>query len=404
LKHEREKIINQIVIIMMNNKIMTRSKSNSVKKNVQSDEKRLDKTKRSSGTCIEEGPMQKRPVLGEVTNAEDHKKLGHRRSLRKVSKSDPLKVKTSPDEDGHSDLYKTALDGYSSASSSSFDTPDLSPVSKNGKRLPPGVVDFDEECGDDINACAEYAAHIFKYLKEREVEFIVPYYIHNQREITKAMRCVVVDWMVEVQESFELNHETLYLAVKMMDMFLSRRQASKDVLQLVGVTCILIASKFDDRLAPTIDDLLYVCDDAYDKPQMITMEMAILRALDFNLGAPLSYTFLRRYARCSKQPMDLLTLARYILELSLVEYEFTNEADSIMAAAALRLALMMKGESWSPTLEYYSGYVESDLLDLMRRLNKHVIEAHVKQTRTVVSKYSHKVFLEVAKIKTIQIL
>ena len=44
----------------------------------------------------------------------------------------------------------------------------------------------------------------------------------DQPEINKSMRAILVDWLVEVQESFELNHETLYTAVKMMDLFLSR--------------------------------------------------------------------------------------------------------------------------------------------------------------------------------------
>lgn len=43
-----------------------------------------------------------------------------------------------------------------------------------------------------------------------------------QTEVTPHMRSVLVDWLVEVQESFELNHETLYTAVKMLDIYLSQ--------------------------------------------------------------------------------------------------------------------------------------------------------------------------------------
>jgi hypothetical protein len=52
--------------------------------------------------------------------------------------------------------------------------------------------------------------------------FNVPDYMAEQSEINKSMRGILIDWLVEVQESFELNHETLYTAVKMMDLFLSR--------------------------------------------------------------------------------------------------------------------------------------------------------------------------------------
>ena len=44
----------------------------------------------------------------------------------------------------------------------------------------------------------------------------------GKADITEGMRAILVDWLVEVQESFELNHETLYTAVKLMDLYLSK--------------------------------------------------------------------------------------------------------------------------------------------------------------------------------------
>jgi len=67
----------------------------------------------------------------------------------------------------------------------------------------------------------------------------------QQPELSKWMRSLLVDWMVEVQESFELNHETLYLAVKIVDTYLSKEKVSKDSLQLLGAAALLIACKFD---------------------------------------------------------------------------------------------------------------------------------------------------------------
>jgi cyclin B len=57
------------------------------------------------------------------------------------------------------------------------------------------------------------------------------------------MRGILIDWLVEVQESFELNHETLYTAVKIVDLYLSKKQIKKEDLQLLGATACLIASK-----------------------------------------------------------------------------------------------------------------------------------------------------------------
>ena len=72
----------------------------------------------------------------------------------------------------------------------------------------------------------------------------------------------------------------------------------------------------------------------------------MLKVLDFNLNFPLSYSFLRRYARCASLSIETLTLARYILETSLTQYSLIEEFDSKMAAASLLLALKMKNMKW----------------------------------------------------------
>ena len=69
--------------------------------------------------------------------------------------------------------------------------------------------------------------------------------MEQQTELTCDMRAVLVDWLVEVQESFELNHETLYSAVRLVDLYLSHNTVNKENLQLVGTTAMLISSKFE---------------------------------------------------------------------------------------------------------------------------------------------------------------
>lgn len=129
--------------------------------------------------------------------------------------------------------------------------------------------------------------------------FEVRPYMERQVCLTAWMRSLLVDWMVEVQESFELNHETLYLGVKLVDYYLSKVIVGKETLQLVGAAAMFIASKYDERIPPLIDDFLYICDGAYTRRELIRMEMNVLKICDFNLGIPISYRFLRRYARVS---------------------------------------------------------------------------------------------------------
>lgn len=259
--------------------------------------------------------------------------------------------------------------------------------------------DFDIENWLDPFQVSQYAMDIFEYLKERERLFHIADYMERQVCLSRWMRALLIDWMVEVQESFELNHETLYLAVKLVDLYLTKMTVGKETLQLLGAASLFISSKFDERIPPMVEDFLYICDGAYTQRDLIRMEMNVLKVVNFDLGIPLSYRFLRRYARCAKVSMPTLTLARYILEYSLMDYSMITFSDSKMAAAALLLALLMKDlGGWTPTLEYYSGYKLDDIRDICNLLNHCLHKKHKESLMTVRNKYSHKIFFEVAKL------
>lgn len=267
--------------------------------------------------------------------------------------------------------------------------------------------DIDKDNLSDIHQVALYASDIFEYYKEREASFPVEDYLNNglQKDLTQHMRAILVDWLVEVQENFELNHETLYLALKLVDLYLSKTTIARDRLQLVGATALFIACKFDERCPPVVDDFLYICDDAYKRHELLAMEQKVLKTLGFDLGIPLSYRFLRRYAKCGKACMATLTLARYLLESSLLDYRYTRERDSRIAAACLLLAFRLKNVAtedvrnpyWSGTMVHYTGYQASELSDLVSSLNTMLAAPPNKHLATIRTKYSHQVFHEVAK-------
>ena len=81
-------------------------------------------------------------------------------------------------------------------------------------------------------------------------EFALTPYMANQPTVTQHMRAVLVDWLVEVQENFELNHETLYLAVKLVDTYLAVvPRVPRDNVQLIGAVALFLAAKFDVSLS-----------------------------------------------------------------------------------------------------------------------------------------------------------
>lgn len=384
-----------------------RSAAHSTVKAVAENSSQANKNKRKAETVLS-STNKKRSALGDLTNAhaklQEAKKAVKGKSLSNVgpvtgkptlarpsTKSLSLNLNEEPKVP---EQQQQQVDSEATI----YFSPENKPT-KSKKSLPPNVEDFDSECGTDPFQTPQYAQDIFLYFKQRELKFIPERYMDKQTELTCDMRAVLVDWLVEVQESFELNHETLYSAVRLVDLYLSRTTVNKENLQLVGTTAMLISSKFEERCPPCVDDFLYICDDAYTRRDLIKMEMNILKTIDFDIGLPLSYSFLRRYARVSKASMETLTLARFILETSLMEYDLVDVKDSLMAASALLLAMKMQNLSdWTPTLEYYSSFTKADLCDTTCRLHAMLIKLQSKNLKTIRNKYSHKVFYEVAKI------
>ncbi|XP_073918720.1 G2/mitotic-specific cyclin-B3 isoform X2 [Castor canadensis] len=264
--------------------------------------------------------------------------------------------------------------------------------------------DIDKDYSDQLFNSI-YSEDIFSYMKEREEKFILKNYMNRQIDITSEMRAILVDWLVEVQITFGMSHETLYLAVKLVDHYLMKALCNKDKLQLLGSTAFLIAAKFEEPCPPSVGEFLYICEDLYPRKEMLAMEVSILKTLEFDINIPIAYHFLRRYAICLQTNMKTLTLSRFICEITLQEYEYIHERASKLAAGSFLLALYMnKLGHWAPILEYYSGYNTSELHSLVRQLNILLNFQSYERLKTVYNKYSHQIFFEVTKIPTLDIL
>ncbi|NP_001133768.1 G2/mitotic-specific cyclin-B3 [Salmo salar] len=367
--------------------------------------------KRSSSSP--QGAPKKRTAFVDITNAHNvHISLPGTKKNSLIKKTQKKKATTTVSDKNEANLTKSES---VSSERGEEETPAEELVVQEAvppRELPPHLqrpqipeeFDIDTQHQDDPTLTPQYAKEIFDYLKAREEKFILSDYMSIQPSLNAGMRAILVDWLVEVQENFELNHETLYLAVKVLDHFLSTAPVNRENLQLIGSTAMLIASKFEERCPPCVDDFLYVCDDAYKREEVIAMETSILQALGFDINIPVSYRFLRRYAKCVSASMETLTLARYVCELSLQEMDLVPERGSLLASACLLLALVTKElGGWSPILVFHSGYGVSELVPVVRRLHSMLTSPPDDKLLAVRSKYSHKVFFEVATIPTVDL-
>ncbi|KAJ5640530.1 G2/mitotic-specific cyclin-B [Penicillium herquei] len=227
---------------------------------------------------------------------------------------------------------------------------------------------LDEEDLDDPLMAAEYVVEIFEYLQQLELSTLPnPQYIEHQPDLEWKMRGILVDWLIEVHTRFRLLPETLFLAVNIIDRFLSAEQVALDRLQLVGVTAMFIASKYEEVLSPHVANFSHVADETFTDKEILDAERHVLAILGYNMSFPNPMNFLRRISKADNYDIQTRTLGKYLMEISLLDHRFMSYPQSQIAAAAMYLArLILERGSWDATLAHYAGYTEEEIDPVFR--------------------------------------
>jgi G2/mitotic-specific cyclin-B, other len=283
---------------------------------------------------------------------------------------------------------------------------------------------IDERDSDDPLCATAYVQEMYEYFRQKEVTTSVrPFYMLKQNHINERMRAILVDWLVEVHLKFKLVPETLYLTINLIDRYLTIKEVSRPKLQLVGVTSLLIASKYEEIYPPELRDLVYICDRAYTRQdvsfstlqdnsisvssilticpfitQILEMEENILRTLEYKTTIPSAHAFLVRFLKAGHADKKIVQLSCYILDGTLQSYNLMNYLPSQLAAAAVFIARRVVGRnSWSPTLLTYSDYCEEEILPVARAVVNEKASAN-PELKAVIKKYSSTRYGQVANV------
>jgi cyclin A len=168
---------------------------------------------------------------------------------------------------------------------------------------------------------------------------------------------------------------------------------------------MLLASKYEEIYAPSVDEFVYISDNTYSKDEVFMMESNVLDVLEFCLTVATAKNFLRRYLKAAAADPTVTMLATYLCELSLHEYSFVKYLPSLVAASSVCLALHTLGNTncWNTTLEYYSHHRLTDVD--MRTCITDLLNLHKSAPKSslpaVQEKYSHSRFQRVSNQKII---
>ena len=178
----------------------------------------------------------------------------------------------------------------------------------------------------------------------------------NQNDINEKMRGILVDWLVDVHIKFKLRPETLFLTINLIDRYLEKVTVPRQKLQLVGVSSMLIACKYEEIYAPE---------------------------------------------RISETTDKGLWLAKYILELCLLDYKMLKYEPNMLASAGLYLSnkILRRSQSWNETLERNSNFEENELRVCAKDLFVMLQNSEKNSFQAVRRKYSDPKYLSVARIQ-----
>ncbi|GLJ39650.1 hypothetical protein SUGI_0810600 [Cryptomeria japonica] len=217
-------------------------------------------------------------------------------------------------------------------------------------------------------AVVEYVEDIYNFYRKIESKSCVSNYMPSQTDINGRMRGVTIDWLIERN------------------------------LQLVGITAMLVASKYEEVLPPEMDDFFYIAEEQYTKQEILTMEKTMLNKLKFHLTVPTPYVFAIRFLKAAGSDEEMENVVFFFLELTLLRYVMIKFRPSMLAAAAVFTAqcTLKKEPVWNETLKRYTGYAVADLKECARLIVIFHQSSARSEFETVYKKYSSPQFGSVA--------
>jgi len=247
-----------------------------------------------------------------------------------------------------------------------------------------------DEYFDDI--CEELSKYEEKYLVD-------PQYMSNQKDINNRMRAILIDWLIDVHLKYKLVPQTMYIAVNLIDRYLEKNQTNRTKLQLVGITAMFIACKYEEIYPPELKDFVYITDGAYVKTDVLRMENKMLASLNFDVTFPTQWTLFETFRRKLDLDEKTFKLAWFLMELCLINYKTLKYKMSQIAASAILIATktmkVYKNDWFSKIL----GIDEKELEECCKELYDFYQYNSSHNLQAIKKKFSSSKYDEVAKIK-----
>ncbi|XP_032316105.1 cyclin-F [Camelus ferus] len=224
------------------------------------------------------------------------------------------------------------------------------------------------QLGLETKASNEIVCQLFQasYAVSKQTVFSV------QKGLNDTMRYILIDWLVEVATMKDFTSLCLHLTVECVDRYLRRRLVPRYRLQLLGIACMVICTRFISKEILTIREAVWLTDNTYKYEDLVRMMGEIISALEGKIRVPTVVDY--KDVLLTLVPMAARTqhLCSFLCELSLLHTSLAAYAPAHLAAAALLLARLTHGQTqpWTTRLWDLTGFSCEDLIPCVLSLHQ----------------------------------
>lgn len=151
---------------------------------------------------------------------------------------------------------------------------------------------------DQIDSEIYFDNTLMRLARFRHINFLDKHHIHEK------FRAKMIDWTIEVLNTFKQKEATIYRSMFLLDYYYScshKKEVVED-LHLTGIACMMIASKSEEINFIKVDAFLNtVGKKKFTKEDLMSREMEVLSAVNFKTCGPTIFELLT----CCFQVLDI---------------------------------------------------------------------------------------------------
>jgi hypothetical protein len=225
----------------------------------------------------------------------------------------------------------------------------------------------------------EYFPEFLACLKSEEQQLKYNFQLRKHHpEVSEKMRLILLSWLIEVHRKFRLLGETLYLTVHFIDSCLHSKCEvtwNKSNFQLLGISSLLLACKYEEIYFPNISDFRSITDRAFSVDQILQCEFQICKILDYFVLTCYPIRFLELYRFVFDLNDAEFFFCKLILEVSLMDSRFLEFDRSLVALTAVFVmgrTVSQKFAAFEPLFYAEVGNKKNEFRECARLVGTHL--------------------------------